>query len=73
MFIEDSHLGIMPIAGRSENPRFAVKIDPPSQEVEEIIRMGLHTHHGEPCDITEAVCDFLMRSFIFALMRIRTR
>ena len=59
MFIEDLHLGIMPIGGRSENPNFAVKIDPPSKEVEELIRLGLHTHHGEPKNITEAICDFI--------------
>lgn len=59
MFIEDLYLGIMPIGGRSENPNFTVKIDPPSKEVEELIRLGLPTRHGEPRDITEAVCDFI--------------
>lgn len=59
MFIEDLHLGVMPIGGRSENPNFAVKVEPPSKEVEELIRLGLHTHHGEPQNITEAVCDFI--------------
>jgi len=59
MFIEDLHLGIMPIGGRSTNPNFAVKIQPSSKEVEELIRLGLPTHHGEPQDISEAVCDFI--------------
>lgn len=59
MFIEDVHLGIMPIGGRSENPDFAVKVEPLSEEVEELIRLGLPTHHGEPRNITEAVCDFM--------------
>jgi len=59
MFIKDLHLGIMPIGGRSENPNFAVKIEPPSKEIEELIRLGLHTHHGEPRDMAEAVCDFI--------------
>jgi len=59
MFIEDLHLGVMPIGGRSENPNFAVKVEPPSKEVEELIRLGLHTHHGEPHNITGAICDFI--------------
>lgn len=59
MFIEDLHLGIMPIGGRSDNPNFAVKIDPYSTEIGEFIRLGLPTHHGEPRSLTEAVCDFI--------------
>lgn len=59
MFIEDLHLGVMPIGGRSENPNFVVEMEPPSKEVEELIRLGLHTHHGEPHNITEAICDFI--------------
>ncbi|MCM8830818.1 MAG: hypothetical protein NC918_01305 [Candidatus Omnitrophica bacterium] len=59
MFMEDLHLGIMPIGGRSTNPNFAVKIEPSSKEIEELMKLGLPTHHGEPHDITEAVCDFI--------------
>jgi len=59
MFMEDLHLGIMPIGGRSTNPNFAVKIEPSSEKIEELIRLGLPTHHGEPINITEAVCDFI--------------
>lgn len=59
MFTEDLHLGIMPIGGRSENPDFAVKIDPPSKEVRELIRLGLHTRYGDSRNIAEAVCDFI--------------
>jgi hypothetical protein len=59
MFMEDLHLGIMPIGGRSTNPNFAVKIAPSSKEVEELIKLGLPTHHGDPRDITETVCDFI--------------
>ena len=67
MFIEDLHLGIMPIGGRSKNPNFIVKIDPPSKEIEELIRLGLPTYHGEPQSLTEAVCDFIdMAAYILA-------
>lgn len=59
MLIDDLHLGIMPIGGRSQNPNFAVKIDPPSKEVEELIRLALYTYHGEPQNLTEAICDFI--------------
>jgi len=59
MFIEDLHLGAMPIGGRSENPNFAVKVESSSKEVEELIRLGLHTYHVEPHNITKAVCNFI--------------
>jgi len=59
MLIEDLHLGIMPIGGHSENPNFKVEVAPESPELENIIRLGLPTHDGEPYNITEAVCDFI--------------
>ena len=59
MFIEDMHLSVMPIGGRSENINFAVNIDPPSKEVEDLIRLGLCTHHGESWNLTKAVCKFI--------------
>lgn len=58
-FIEDMHLGVMPIGGRSENINFAVNIDPPSKEVEDLIRLGLCTHHGESWNLTKVVCKFI--------------
>jgi len=59
MFLEDLRFGITPFGERSKNPEFAVKIEPPSKEMEEIVRLALPTLHWEPHDITEAVCDFI--------------
>jgi len=59
MFIQDIHLNVMPIGGRSENVNFAVSIDPPSKEVEGLIRLGLCTHHGESWNLTKVVCKFI--------------
>lgn len=59
MFIQDIHLNVMPIGGRSENINFAVNIDPPSKEVEDLIRLGLCTHHGESWNLTKVVCKFI--------------
>jgi len=59
MFIEDMHLSVMPIGGRSKNINFAVNIDPPSKEVENLIRLGLCTHHGESWNLTKIVCKFI--------------
>ena len=59
MFIEDMHLSVMPIGGRSKNINFAVNIDPPSKEVENLIRLGLCTHHGESWNLTKVVCKFI--------------
>lgn len=58
-FIEDLHLGIMPIGGRSENPKFAIKLNPPSKEVEGLISLGLPTYLGEPRDMAGTVCNFI--------------
>ena len=59
MFIQDIHLNVMPIGGRSENINFAVNIDPPSKEVEDLIRLGLCAHHGESWNLTKVVCKFI--------------
>lgn len=59
MLMEDLRLGIMPIAGRTANSNFAIIIKPPSDEIENLIRIGLKAHRGEPSDITEAVCNFV--------------
>ncbi len=59
MFIEDMYLGVMPIGGRSENPNFVVRIDPPCKKVEELIKSSLPTRYGKPSSLTEAVCDFI--------------
>jgi len=58
-FIQDIHLNVMPIGGRSENINFAVNVDPPSKEVEDLIRLGLCTHHGESWSLTKVVCKFI--------------
>lgn len=58
-FIQDIHLNVMPIGGRSENIDFAVNIDPPSKKVEDLIRVGLCTHHGESWNLTKVVCKFI--------------
>jgi len=59
MFIQDIHLNVMPIGGRSENINFAVNIDPPSKKVEDLIRLGLCTHHGELWNLKKVVCKFI--------------
>lgn len=59
MLVEDLHLGIMPIIRRAENSSFKVELNPPSEEIENLIKLSLHTHHTEPWDIEEALCDFI--------------
>jgi len=59
MLIEDMHLGIMPIGWQPDRFKFECKIDPESAAVEELLKMGFPTHHGEPRYLTEAICDFV--------------
>ncbi|HUU89225.1 MAG TPA: hypothetical protein VMX17_15935 [Candidatus Glassbacteria bacterium] len=59
MLMEDLRLGIMPIAGRTKDSNFAVKINPPSNDIEELVRIGLKVPSREPRDIAEAVCNFV--------------
>ncbi|MDR4496426.1 MAG: hypothetical protein MRK02_00620 [Candidatus Scalindua sp.] len=59
MLIEDLHLGIMPIGGRSKNPNFKVEINPHSKEVEKLITNSLLTHRGRQWSLTESVCNFI--------------
>lgn len=59
MLIEDMHLGIMPIGGKANSEAFGVQLTPASKKAEELVRAGLITHHGEPWDVTEALCDFV--------------
>jgi len=57
--IQDIHLNVMPIGGRSENNNFAISIDPPSKEIEELIRLGLCAHRGESWNLSKVVCKFI--------------
>jgi len=59
MLMEDIHLGIMPLGGKSKNANFAVKIDPPSKEVENLIRIGFPNRQGYQQDLIQTVCDFI--------------
>jgi hypothetical protein len=60
MLMDDIHLGIMPIGGKSRNAKFAVKIDPLSKEVEDLVRIGFPARQGyQHDDLTRTVCDFI--------------
>lgn len=59
MFDQDVHTGILPIGGISKNTNFSVYLEPPSDHVSELIRIGLKTNYGEPSNLTEAICDFV--------------
>jgi len=59
MLVEDLHLSIMPIGGRSENPDFAVKLEPESKEVEVLVSQALPSHFGREFDLTRSVCQFM--------------
>lgn len=59
MLVEDLHLGVMPIGGRSDNPDFVVKLVPPSEEVAKLVREALPSSLGREPDLTRAVCHFI--------------
>lgn len=59
MFVEDLHLAIMPIGGRSENADFAVKLESESKEAEMLVSRALPSHFGREFDLTRAVCHFM--------------
>ncbi len=59
MLTEDIHLGIMPFGGRTKNELFKVAVKPQDAEIENLIKDSLLTHHGEPYDLKEAICDFI--------------
>lgn len=59
MFIEDLHLGIMPIGWRPERYKFQCTLEPSSDEVEKLIINGLPTSHATPYYFTESICEFV--------------
>lgn len=59
MFIEDLHLGIMPIGWQPERYKFQCMLEPSSDEVEKLIISALPTRHGTPYYFTESICDFV--------------
>jgi hypothetical protein len=59
MFIEDIHLGIMPIGWQPDRFKFNCAVEPQSSSTEEMLKMGFPTHHGDPSYLTEAICDFV--------------
>lgn len=59
MFIEDLHLGIMPIGWQPKRYNFKCELKPSSDEIEKLIINGLPTYHGTPYYFTEAICDFV--------------
>ena len=59
MFIEDLHLGIMPIGWQPKRYNFKCELKPSSDEIEKLIINGLPTYHGTPYYSTEAICDFV--------------
>lgn len=62
MLIEDMHLGIMPIGWQPNRFKFECKVELESSSVEEMLKIGFPTHHGEPRYLTEAICDFVEQS-----------
>jgi hypothetical protein len=59
MLVEDMHLGIMPIGGRSRKQDFKILIEPYSKDIEATLLQALKSHHGRPSNFTEAVCDYI--------------
>lgn len=59
MLIEDMHLGIMPIGWQPDRFKFQCTVESTSPSVEEILKAGFPTHHGDPRYVTEAICDFV--------------
>lgn len=59
MLIEDIHLGIMPIGWQPDRFKFECRVEPTSPSVEELLKAGFPTHHGDPRYVTEAICDFV--------------
>jgi len=59
MLVEDLHLGIMPIGGKSENADFTVRLEPASIETEAMVSISLPSHFGREIDLTRAVCHFM--------------
>ncbi|MFA5034962.1 MAG: hypothetical protein WC500_04195 [Candidatus Margulisiibacteriota bacterium] len=59
MLMDDMHLGIMPIGGRSRRPGFSISIKPQSKEVEGLIVKGFPSRMSYQADLTKAVCDFI--------------
>jgi len=59
MFIEDLHLGIMPIGWQPKRYSFECKLEPNSVETEKLIIDALPTHHRAPDYLTEAISDFV--------------
>lgn len=54
MFIDDLSRNIMPMRAN-----FDIKIEPSSNEVEELIKLALSNPYEEPQNIKEVVCDFI--------------